>query len=53
MPTTLRSHDQFRIGLLFAVGSAFSFGMSGPFAKSLMETGWSSTAAGTAQPATS
>ena len=41
--------DHFRLGLLFAVGSAFAFGMSGPFAKSLMEAGWSPTAAVTAR----
>ena len=41
--------DHFRLGLVFAVGSAFTFGMSGPFAKSLMEAGWSPTAAVTAR----
>ena len=41
--------DHFRLGLLFAVGSAFTFGMSGPLAKSLMEAGWSPTAAVTAR----
>lgn len=41
--------DQFRTGLLFAVASAFSFGLSGPIAKSLMEAGWSPTAAVTAR----
>jgi drug/metabolite transporter (DMT)-like permease len=41
--------DHFRLGLLFALGSAFAFGMSGPLAKSLMETGWSPTAAVTAR----
>jgi drug/metabolite transporter (DMT)-like permease len=41
--------DHFRTGLLFAVGSAFAFGMSGPLAKSLMEAGWSPTAAVTAR----
>src|ERR1700750_3275303 len=41
--------NPFRLGLLFAVGSAFAFGMSGPFAKSLMEAGWSPTAAVTAR----
>jgi drug/metabolite transporter (DMT)-like permease len=41
--------DHFRLGLLFAVGSAFAFGMSGPLAKTLMETGWSPTAAVTAR----
>jgi len=35
----------FRLGLLLAVGSAFSFGSSGPFAKALMEAGWTPTAA--------
>jgi drug/metabolite transporter (DMT)-like permease len=41
--------DNFRSGLLFAIGSAFAFGSSGPFAKSLMEAGWSPTAAVTAR----
>lgn len=40
---------QFRVGLLFAVGSALAFGSSGPFAKALMEAGWSPTAAATAR----
>ena len=35
------SVDHFRLGLLFAVGSALAFGSSGPFAKALMEAGWS------------
>ena len=35
----------FRLGLAFALTSALSFGMSGPFAKSLMDAGWSPTAA--------
>ena len=39
----------FRTGLLFAIGSAFAFGSSGPFAKSLMEAGWTPTAAVTAR----
>ncbi|MCV7302430.1 EamA family transporter [Mycobacterium barrassiae] len=39
------SASHFRLGLLLAVGSAFSFGSSGPFAKALMEAGWSPTAA--------
>jgi drug/metabolite transporter (DMT)-like permease len=39
------SVDHFRLGLLFAVGSALAFGSSGPFAKVLMEAGWSPTAA--------
>ena len=39
------SVDHFRLGLLFAVGSALAFGSSGPFAKALMEAGWTPTAA--------
>ncbi|WP_235892545.1 EamA family transporter [Mycolicibacterium hodleri] len=35
--------------MLFAIGSAFAFGMSGPLGKSLMEAGWSPTAAVTAR----
>ena len=50
MATTTRPKaDHFRLGLLLAVGSAFAFGSSGPFAKSLMEAGWSPTAAVTAR----
>jgi drug/metabolite transporter (DMT)-like permease len=49
MATTQPTVDHFRLGLLFAVGSAFAFGSSGPFAKSLMEAGWSPTAAVTAR----
>jgi drug/metabolite transporter (DMT)-like permease len=49
MRATTVGFDQFRLGLLFAVGSAFAFGSSGPFAKSLMEAGWSPTAAGIAR----
>jgi drug/metabolite transporter (DMT)-like permease len=41
--------DDFRLGLLFAVGSALAFGMSGPLGKSLMVAGWSPTAAVTAR----
>jgi drug/metabolite transporter (DMT)-like permease len=40
---------QFRLGLTFAVGSALSFGMSGPLAKALMNAGWSPTGAVTAR----
>ncbi|MGZ4578776.1 MAG: EamA family transporter [Mycobacterium sp.] len=43
--------DHFRLGLLFAVGSALSFGMSGPLAKALMDAGWSPTGAVTARMA--
>jgi drug/metabolite transporter (DMT)-like permease len=46
---TTRCVDHFRLGLLFAVGSAFTFGMSGPFAKALMAAGWTPTAAVTAR----
>lgn len=35
----------FRLGMAFALTSALSFGMSGPFARSLMDAGWSPTAA--------
>ena len=45
MATTQPTVDHFRLGLLFAVASAFAFGSAGPFAKSLMEAGWSPTAA--------
>lgn len=43
------TRSQFQLGLAFAVVSAFSFGMSGPFAKALMEAGWSPTGAVTAR----
>lgn len=43
--STLQRRDHFRLGLLFATASAFTFGMSGPLAKSLMVAGWSPTAA--------
>ena len=43
--------DHFRLGLLFAIGSALSFGLSGPLAKSLMDAGWSPTGAVTARMA--
>lgn len=49
MSTLVRGQDHFRLGLMFAIGSAFTFGMSGPFAKSLMGAGWSPTAAVTAR----
>ncbi|MDH6197772.1 drug/metabolite transporter (DMT)-like permease [Mycobacterium frederiksbergense] len=45
--TTADNH--FRLGLLFALSSALTFGSSGPFAKALMESGWSPTAAVTAR----
>ncbi len=49
MSIMVRGQDHFRLGLLFAIGSAFTFGMSGPFAKALMGAGWSPTAAVTAR----
>lgn len=51
MTTTNHVGDHFRTGLLFAVSSAVAFGSSGPFAKALMEAGWSPTAAVTARMA--
>ena len=39
----------FRLGIAFAVGSALTFGMSGPFAKALMAAGWTPNAAVTAR----
>jgi len=46
-----RGVDHFRLGLIFAVASALSFGMSGPLAKTLMNAGWSPTGAVTARMA--
>jgi drug/metabolite transporter (DMT)-like permease len=43
------SVDHFRLGLLLAIGSALAFGVSGPLGKSLMEAGWTPTAAVTAR----
>lgn len=37
--------NHFRLGLAFALASAMCFGLSGPFARSLMNAGWSPTAA--------
>jgi drug/metabolite transporter (DMT)-like permease len=39
----------FRLGVIFAVASALSFGMSGPLGKALMHAGWTPTAAVTAR----
>ncbi|MCF6385763.1 EamA family transporter [Mycobacterium sp. MBM] len=47
--TDARSTNRFRLGLVFAIASAFAFGVSGPLAKSLMEAGWTPTAAVTAR----
>ncbi|WP_018601776.1 DMT family transporter [Mycobacterium sp. 155] len=41
--------NHFRLGLLFAISSALAFGSSGPFAKALIEAGWSPTGAVTAR----
>lgn len=49
VPATAPRTDPFRVGLLFAATSAFAFGMSGPFAKALMQAGWSPMAAVTAR----
>lgn len=42
---TAKPAADFRSGMGLALASAVSFGMSGPFAKSLMDAGWSPTAA--------
>ncbi|MGE0220968.1 EamA family transporter [Mycolicibacterium sp.] len=47
--TATAETSTFRTGLLFAIGSAFAFGCSGPFGKALMEAGWTPTAAVTAR----
>ncbi|MET0898697.1 MAG: EamA family transporter [Mycobacterium sp.] len=47
--TNKPANNTFRLGLVFALGSALTFGLSGPFAKSLMTAGWSPTAAVTAR----
>lgn len=44
-----QANRRFQLGLLFAITSAFAFGISGPFAKALMEAGWSPTGAVTAR----
>lgn len=51
MSQSVRDQNRFRSGLLFALSSAFFFSVSGPLAKSLMESGWSATAAVTARMA--
>jgi drug/metabolite transporter (DMT)-like permease len=45
----MNSRNTFRLGVAFAAASAFTFGMSGPLAKSLMEAGWTPVAAVTAR----
>ncbi len=49
MLMTKSADATFRLGLMFALSSAFTFGLSGPLAKSLMTAGWSPTAAVTAR----
>ncbi len=51
MPTLEPDQSGFRLGMLFAIGSALTFATSGPLAKSLMGAGWSATAAVTARMA--
>lgn len=41
----MRRNNTFRTGMIFAITSAVTFGTSGPFAKSLMEAGWTPIAA--------
>ncbi|MDT5366273.1 MAG: hypothetical protein QOC62_704, partial [Mycobacterium sp.] len=45
----MNARSTFRLGIAFAVGSALTFGMSGPFAKALMAAGWTPNAAVTAR----
>ncbi|MUL64069.1 EamA family transporter [Mycobacterium sp. CBMA 234] len=40
-----QQESHFRTGMIFAIASAFTFGMSGALGKSLIEAGWSPTAA--------
>jgi drug/metabolite transporter (DMT)-like permease len=41
----MATSNTFRVGMTFAVASAVTFGTSGPFAKSLLEAGWTPIAA--------
>lgn len=45
----MNTTNTFRLGIAFAVMSAVTFGVSGSFAKALLEAGWSPTAAVTAR----
>jgi len=45
------TNTTFRTGMTFAIASAVMFGTSGPFAKALMEAGWTPIAAVTARMA--
>ncbi len=41
----MSTKSAFRLGIVFAVGSAMTFGVSGPLAKALMAAGWTPNAA--------
>jgi drug/metabolite transporter (DMT)-like permease len=45
----MNASSTFRLGIAFAVSSALTFGMSGPFAKALIAAGWTPNAAVTAR----
>ena len=47
----MATNRTFRVGMTFAIASAVTFGTSGPFAKALMEAGWTPIAAVTARMA--
>ncbi|PXX06315.1 EamA family transporter [Mycolicibacterium moriokaense] len=47
----MNTNNTFRFGMAFAVTSALTFATSGPFAKALMEAGWTPIAAVTARMA--
>lgn len=47
----MTTNTTFRTGMSFAIASAVTFGTSGPFAKTLMEAGWTPIAAVTARMA--
>src|SRR5689334_17824318 len=47
----MTANNTFRVGLAFAFASAVTFGTSGPFAKALMEAGWTPIAAAAARMA--
>jgi drug/metabolite transporter (DMT)-like permease len=47
----MNTNTTFRFGIAFAVAAAVTFGTSGPFAKALMEAGWTPIAAATARMA--
>jgi drug/metabolite transporter (DMT)-like permease len=47
----MNTNNTFRLGIAFAIAAAVTFGTSGPFAKALMEAGWTPIAAVTARMA--